>query len=178
MRRILVLFAHPALHKSRINSQLAAAVRSLDGVTFHDLYEAYPDFLIDVEKEQRLLLEHDLIVVQHPFYWYSTPAIFKEWMDLVLEYGFAYGPGGDRLHGKSWLQVLTAGGAKKSYGAEGHNVLTVEELLAPFVQTAHLCGMTYLDPLIVYGTLKLDQKTDVPLAAAAYRDRLIALRDG
>lgn len=94
MKRVLVLFAHPAVHKSRINRHLADAVRGLEQVTFHDLYEAYPDFLIDVPREQELLRSHDVIVVQHPFYWYSTPAIFKEWMDLVLEYGFAYGKGG------------------------------------------------------------------------------------
>ena len=63
----------------------------MEGVRLHDLYEAYPDFLIDVEAEQALLLEHDVIVFQHPVYWYSSPAILKEWQDLVLEHGFAYG---------------------------------------------------------------------------------------
>jgi glutathione-regulated potassium-efflux system ancillary protein KefG len=37
--RVLILFAHPALEKSRVNCRLADAVRRLDGVTFHDLYE-------------------------------------------------------------------------------------------------------------------------------------------
>ena len=49
-RRVLILFAHPALHKSRVNRRLAAAVRHLEGVTFHDLYEEYPDFNIDVAR--------------------------------------------------------------------------------------------------------------------------------
>ena len=72
--RILVLFAHPAFHKSRVQAVLVAAARAVEGVTFHDLYERYYDFQIDVEHEQRLVKEHDLIVFQHPLYWYSSPA--------------------------------------------------------------------------------------------------------
>jgi len=84
---VLILFAHPALEKSRVNRRLVAAVQGLEGVTFHDLYEAYPDFYIDVKHEQRLLEAHDIIAFQHPLYWYSTPSLLKEWQDLVLEHG-------------------------------------------------------------------------------------------
>jgi glutathione-regulated potassium-efflux system ancillary protein KefG len=52
------LFAHPAFQKSRVHRLLREGVRDLPGVSFHDLYEAYPDLDIDVEEEQRLLLEH------------------------------------------------------------------------------------------------------------------------
>ena len=55
------------------------------------------NFFIDVHAEQKLLLDHDIIIWQHPFYWYSAPAIIKEWMDLVLEHGFAYGENGRSL---------------------------------------------------------------------------------
>ena len=55
--RVLVLFAHPALEKSRVNRRLIRAAQGLEGVTFHDLYEAYPDFgayegVCMVEREQ------------------------------------------------------------------------------------------------------------------------------
>ncbi len=86
---LLVLFAHPAFHKSRVNRVLTRFVKETEGVTFHDLYEAYPDFHIDVAREQALLVRHDVIVFHHPFFWYSTPAILKEWQDLVLEHGWA-----------------------------------------------------------------------------------------
>lgn len=176
-RRILILFAHPALHKSRVNRQLAAAVRDLDGVTFHDLYAAYPDLLIDVPREQELLLGHDVVVFQHPFYWYSTPSIVKEWCDLVLEYGFAYGDKGDRLKGKAWIHALTAGGPDDAYKVEGYNRFTVRQLLTPLEQTANLCGMPFLAPFVVHGTLKLDPKTEIPQIAAAYRRMVENLRD-
>lgn len=95
--RILVLFAHPAFERSRVHRRLVAAARAQHGVTIHDLYEAYPDFDVDVRREQELLLAHDLIVLQHPFYWYSTPPLVKQWIDLVFEYGWAYGARGRRV---------------------------------------------------------------------------------
>ena len=100
---ILVLFAHPAFERSRVHRRLVDAVAELPGITFHDLYEAYPDFDVDVRREQKLLLEHDLVVLQHPFFWYSTPPLVKQWEDLVLEHGWAYGTGGNALHGKRLL---------------------------------------------------------------------------
>lgn len=113
-QKILVLFAHPAYRRSRSNRALRAAVEALDGVTFHDLYETYPDFAVDVDREQALLAEHDVIVCLHPFFWYSAPALVKEWLDLVLEHGWAYGHEGRQLEGKRWLQAVTVGGRQAS----------------------------------------------------------------
>src|SRR5262249_5428870 len=110
MRRILILFAHPVLERSRVNRRLLAAVRDLADVTVHDLYEAYPTLYIDAKREQRLLVDHDVIVFQHPFYWYSCPALLKEWQDLVLEHGWAYGHGGTQLRGKITFNAITTGG--------------------------------------------------------------------
>jgi glutathione-regulated potassium-efflux system ancillary protein KefG len=152
MSRILVLFAHPALEKSRVNRQLAAAVRELPGVTFHDLYEAYPEFDIDVHREQNLLIDHDVIVLQHPFFWYSTPALLKEWQDLVLEHGWAYGSEGKMLQGKRALNVVTTGGREQAYDPEGLNRFTMRQFLAPIRQTFRLCGVEYLPPFVVHGT--------------------------
>lgn len=92
--KVLILFAHPAYEQSVANRAMVSAIRELEGVTFNDLYEKYPDFFIDVEEEQRLLKEHQIIIFQHPFYWYSSPSLLKEWQDVVLDYGFAYGDGG------------------------------------------------------------------------------------
>ncbi len=177
-RRVLILFAHPALHKSRVNRRLAAAVQPLQGVTFHDLYEEYPDFNIDVRREQRQLTEHDALVLQHPFFWYSSPALLKEWIDLVLEHGWAYGPGGTQLHGKPLLQVITTGGGAQAYSRTGHNYFTVRELLTPYEQTARLCGMRYLPPFVIHGTHDLQTEDVIQPHVAAYVERVEELRDG
>jgi glutathione-regulated potassium-efflux system ancillary protein KefG len=176
-RRLLLLFAHPALHKSRVNHLLLSQVQSLSGVTVNDLYEAYPKFHINVAREQALLLEHDVIIFQHPFYWYSSPAILKQWQDLVLEFGFAYGKNGTRLHGKLFLTAISTGGPTSAYQRSGSNHFSIRELLAPFEQTARLCGMTYLPPFVVPGVLLMDDEQELAGYASNYRRALEALRD-
>jgi len=177
MPRVLVLFAHPAFEKSRINRRLLESIRDLDDVTIHDLYEAYPDFQIDVSAEQQRLVAHDVIVLHHPFYWYSAPAIVKEYLDLVLEHGFAYGSRGRALEGKVLVNVTTTGGPQAAYQIGGRNRFTMRQLLAPFDQTAVLCRMTYLAPFVVHGTHTLDAGADWP-AQRLYRLLVTQLRDG
>jgi len=176
-QKVLILFAHPALEKSRVNRRLVEAVHSLAGVTFNDLYQHYPDFDIDVPREQQLLVEHDVVIMQHPFYWFSTPALVKEWKDLVLEHGWAYGRGGTALRGKTLLTAMTAGGGEEAYCQTGYNRYTILEFLAPIERTAALCGMTYLPPFVVHGTHSLKEE-EIGRHAADYRRVIEALRDG
>ena len=176
-RRVLVLLAHPAYEKSRINRRLWHAVRELDGVTCHDLYEAYPEFDIDVPHEQALLTAADVVVLQHPFFWYSTPALVKQWEDLVLEHGWAYGSRGTALQGKGFLSVITTGGRLDAYHSKGHNRFTVRELLAPIEQTVTLCGMRYLPPFVAFGAHGMTDDA-ITRHAKDYRRVVAALRDG
>ena len=176
--RVLIIFAHPALSKSRINIELLNEVRGIEGVTVRDLYEEYPDFLIDVKKEQELLLENDLIIFQHPFYWYSSPAIIKEWEDLVLEFGFAYGPGGIALNGKMMMNAITAGGSFDSYSDKGIHFYKVRDFLKPFEQSSILCGMQYLPPFVVHGASGSKDSKEIALYRGLYGKIICALRDG
>lgn len=176
-RRVLVLFAHPAIQRSQANRRLVTAIRDVPGITFHDLYEEYPDLHINVRREQELLRAHDLIVWQHPFYWYSSPAILKEWQDLVLEYGFAFGEGGTALAGKQVLTAITTGGPRDSYQGGALNTWPIREFLRPFEQTARLCHMEYLPPFLVAGTLRREGQEAVKVCGEEYRDVLLALRD-
>lgn len=176
-RRILVLLAHPALDRSEVNRPLADATACVAGVTLVDLYAEYPDFQIDVDREQSRLLEHDAIVFLHPLYWYSTPAILKEWQDLVLEYGFAYGPDGTALRGKLFFNALTAGGQETAYCAKGYNHFTIRELLQPLEQTAALCGMYYLPPFALFGARSAFDGGQIDAHVADWVRVLEALRD-
>jgi len=177
-RRILILLAHPVLERSRVNRRLADAVKDLPGVTVHDLYEAYPSMNIDVKREQALLLEHDVVVLQHPFYWYSAPAIIKEWLDLVLEHGWAYGQHGKALAGKLALNVISTGGPDFAYRPDGFNRFTMRQLLAPFDQTFHLCQMKYLAPFVVHAAMRVETDEDIKPHVRAYAALLASLRDG
>lgn len=177
MRRILVLLAHPSLGRSEVNRPMADAVRGVDGITLVDLYGEYPSFQIDIDREQKRLLAHDVVVFQHPLYWYSTPAILKEWQDLVLEHGFAYGSDGTALHGKILFNALTAGGLEAAYRSEGYNHFTIRELLHPIEQTAALCGMIYLPPFALFGARTAIDEGRVEQHIDAWVCMLEALRD-
>jgi glutathione-regulated potassium-efflux system ancillary protein KefG len=156
---------------------MLAAIANLADITVRDLYAVYPDFMIDARREQALLLEHDLIVLQHPLYWYSSPAIIKEWLDVVLEESWAYGPGGTKLRGKFLLNALSTGGPTEAYHTKGRNRFAVRQLLAPYDQTAYLCGMGWLEPFVIHSGRKLDPAT-LTHKAETYRDLLVGLRDG
>lgn len=156
--KILILFAHPALEKSRINKYLIDGMEEIKGLTFHDLYQHYPDLDIDVELEQKLLLDNDIIIFHHPFYWYSTPAILKEWQDLVLTHGWAYGSQGKALEGKYFFNVVTTGGKEEAYQQGGHNNFTMKQFLAPLQQTANLCKMKFLPPFTIHGSLSISKE--------------------
>lgn len=148
--KILHLVFHPDLASSRVNrAWRERIVESGKVATSRDMYADYPDFRIDVEKEQELLLEHDRIVMQFPMYWYATPPLLKKWLDDVLTYGFAYGRTGTKLHGKDLMTLVSVGGQAKYYSGFD-KFATVHELLRPFQMTAALCGMNYAMPVWMY----------------------------
>lgn len=171
---VLLVLAHPALERSRANRALAKAAKGLSGVTFKDLYESYPDFVIDIEAEQAALAAHDVVALQFPLFWYSTPSLMKEWLDLVWLHGFAYGEGGDALRGKKLFVGCTTGATAKAYHAHGYNRFSMDEFLRPLEQTAHLCGMEWETPFVVHGA---SVKDDVALKAEAerYKARVASL---
>lgn len=170
-KNILIILVHPNLGQSRANRRLAQAAAQIDGVTVHDLYAEYPDFKVDVAREQALLLQADVVIFQHPFYWYSSPALLKQWQDVVLSYGFAYGSQGDKLKGKRFFNAISTGGPQKAYQAGGYNHYTISELLRPFQQMANLSGMIYQPPFVINGMLK-QSDADLDEAAIRYQQRI------
>lgn len=161
-----------------MNKALLAAVEGIEGVTVNDLYACYPDFLIDVKREQLLCENNDIIIFQHPFYWYSTPSIVKEWLDLVLQYGWAYGSKGKALQGKLSFQAITAGGGDGTYQKDGYNQFTIRELTSPFQATANLCGMQWLPPFVALGIHRGLADEQVQTYAGDYQRAVLALSQG
>ncbi len=149
--KILHLVFHPDLEKSRVNKIWKEHIEKSEKVAkSRDLYKEYKDFKVDVEKEQKDLVEHDKIVIQFPFYWYSSPSLLKQWLDDVLTYNFAYGEEGNKLAGKELQLILSVGGDENAYTKKGYNNFSVEEFLIPLQQTATLCKMVYLNPLYMH----------------------------
>ncbi|MEO8281500.1 MAG: NAD(P)H-dependent oxidoreductase [Ideonella sp.] len=156
---ILVIAAHPAMEYSRLNRRLMRAAAestpvdsgNANRIEVRDLYALYPDYLIDVAVEQAALSRATLVVWLHPIHWYSMPPLMKLWLDEVLAFGWAYGPGGGALRGKDLWLVASTGGAEDSYRPDGYNRYFFDAFLPPYEQTAALCGMRFLAPLVLHG---------------------------
>ena len=147
MKKVLVVYAHPNYTNSRMNKALVNQIESLDSVQVSNLYQKYPTGNINIVEEQQLILESDLIVLQFPFYWFNTTPLMKEWIDKVFIDGFAYGDGGDKLHGKDLMVCITTGGSKERY--DNDVMFNFPDLLKPFERTAIFCNMNYKTPFIV-----------------------------
>ncbi len=152
---IYVIAAHPAWRESRVNRPMMEAAQASRRTQVQDLYSSYPDYHIDVAAEQAAMAAASLVVLLHPIQWYSMPALQKLWMDEVLTYGWAYGEGdkgeGRALQGKDLWLVATTGGPEDSYHPQGYNRYFFDAFLPPYEQSAALCGMRFLPPLILHG---------------------------
>lgn len=153
----LVVMAHPDLAHSRVTRRVQQAFEAEPQLVLHDLYARYPDFWIDVDAERAALSAAQLVVWLHPVHWYGMPALMKQWMDTVLGYGWAYGPGGTALAGKDLWLCASAGGAEDSYRAmlgapsDDHpNVHPFDPFLPPYRQTAALTRMRWLPPSVFF----------------------------
>jgi len=156
---------------------MAEAAQSIDNIDFLDLYHLYPRHNINVEAEQKRILAADVIVFQFPVFWYSTPSIIKEWQDLVLEHGFAYGAGGDRLAGKYMMLAVTAAGSQDAYTPKGYQHYSLRTFLTPLEQTARLCRMHFLAPYVLFSSLHAEETDQLKPHVDGYVRLLEALRD-
>jgi glutathione-regulated potassium-efflux system ancillary protein KefG len=178
----LVLVSHPNLARSKAHARLLAAIRGIPGVEIRHLEALYPDRRIDITAEQAAAARARRIVFQFPFYWYTTPPMLKQWEDDVLEFGWAYGPGGTHLHGKTLQLVLSTGGPEATYHPDGYNRYAIRELLRPLEVTASLTGMKFAEPLVLWGVPNIpglvvpdDRGPAIDEFAASYRTLLARL---
>jgi len=168
---IYLVAAHPNWRESRINRRLRDAALETEGVRVCDLYQRYPDYCVDVAAEQAALAAARLVVLLHPMQWYSMPALQKLWLDEVLSYGWAYGVNGSALRGKDLWLVASTGGPQSSYHPQSYNRYFFDAFLPPYEQTAALCGMRFLPPLVLHGAHAIPEP-DVTAHVQVLRQRL------
>lgn len=171
MARIVIIHAHPYPNRSRAGRTLLSCVSGLEEVKVRSLYERYPDFSIDVGAEQAVLERAQLIVWQHPVYWYGPPPLLSLWFEKVLARGWAYGKNGDALRDKACLWVPTTGGDVDSYREGGMHGHSFDKFVPPLEQTARFCGMHWEPPLILHGSARATDEA-LRLRGLEYRERL------
>ena len=152
-----VLVVHPNIKQSRVNSALAKGAQSVADVEVRYLYDLYPDGKIDAAAEQAVLEKADRIVLQFPMYWYSSPALLKQWLDDVLAYGWAYGEK-QALKGKKLMLAVTTGGGEEFYQKDGLAGHTVAEFLVAYETIASYLGMRYEKMFITGGCLNISNE--------------------
>jgi len=176
MKKVLMLLAHSNFDNSLSNKIISEYVGASPDVTVRNLSDVSEDFNFDIEAEQAALIEAETIVLQFPFHWYSMPAIMKKWFDDVLAFGFAYGPGGDKLHGKRVIISLTTGGPAEAYTVDGANNYTVSQLVAPILESAKFCGMEVAETIASCGMLYIPDvmgdKDEVSKRAKEHAEKL------
>ena len=142
---ILVIATHPNIKESRVNKVWLESLKKENNITVRFLDEIYKeDKKINLDEEKKFLEKAERVVFQFPFYWYSMPALMREYFDEVLQFGWAYGPSGDALKGKEFLVALSVGAPEYSYMGGSYNNFTITELLRPLEATANAIQMTYL----------------------------------
>lgn len=160
---IYLIAAHPHWRESRVTRRLFAAAEGAASagarIDVNDLYGSYPDYAIDIEVEKARVEAADLLVLLHPIQWYSMPALQKLWLDEVLAYGWAYGEEGTALRGKDLWLVASTGATEDSYHPQGYNRYFFDAFLPPYEQTAALCGMRFLPPLVLHGARSTDRES-------------------
>lgn len=166
MPTIQILLCHPNYAKSKANRALAEAAAQVPGVVVTHLDGLYPDGKIDEEAETARLLAADRVVWQFPIQWYHTPAVFKQWQDVVLSRMFYVHAKdeGEQIAGRPVLVAATAGGDTQAYSAAGSNGFPLTDILVPLHATAHRCGLAWQEPYLVYQANRLKPEA---LAAAA-----------
>jgi glutathione-regulated potassium-efflux system ancillary protein KefF len=160
--RALVVFADPALHRSRISRCVGEAARSLPGVEVHDLYELYPDFFIDARRERQLVKQARLLVFVFQLGWYGMPSLLKEWFDTVFRPEWEQ-EGSQRLLGKACWAAVACNSQPEDYRVGGRHGRPLLDFLLPLEQTARACGMRWIAPHVFYGADRAD-----PAAASAH----------
>lgn len=133
-----MILAHPAIEKSIGNKTISESLAKEENVEVRHLDKLYPDFQIDVVSEQEALLKADTIVFQFPLFWYSMPAILKQWIDSVFLYGFAFGSE-SILNQKRIIVSFTIGSPIKGYPND-----IVQKIVFPLQGLAKYCNLNYI----------------------------------
>lgn len=152
MVNILIVSGHTNLDDSVANKEILYRLKELlPDLEFDLLSELYPDYKIDVEKEQEKLKKADIIVLQYPIFWYSMPSLLEKWMEEVFQHGFSHGTTGDKLKGKKLIISFTTGAPEEAYTKEGRMAYTIEDFLNPIKATCKQCQMVYYGAVKTYG---------------------------
>jgi len=159
--KTLIMVIHPDIASSVINKRWVDELgKHPEKYEVRLLHQLYPDGKIDVAAEQKLIEQYDKIVFQFPFYWFNCPPLFKQWLDEVLTYGWAYGSkSGYKVAGKKIALALSVGIDEHEYHSAAKYKYTLAELTRPFELTFEYVKADYR-PFFAYYGIELNSEKD------------------
>jgi glutathione-regulated potassium-efflux system ancillary protein kefF len=165
MPKALIVYGHPTPELSTANAETLRVVTETLGenVEVRELASHRVNGSFDIAAEQQALMEADVIVLQFPVFWYSVPALLKQWLDDVFTYGFAYGSDGDKLAGKTLVVAASAGANAEIYAEKLPN--NFPEIFNPLENTAAFSRMKWAEPVYVYSALSMPGTEDIARSA-------------
>lgn len=181
MSNILIISGHTDLKASVANKTILEVLeKELPNARIERLDTLYPDFKIDVKKEQENLLWANIIVLQFPVFWYSAPSILERWMEESFQHGFSHGSKGDKLKGKKLILSFTTGAPAEMYHKDGAMKYEIEDFLPCYKAMCNLTGMEYCGYIFtgcVGYTTRFDQQAieKQKVESTKHAERLIEL---
>lgn len=134
--KTLIINAHPTPEQSHTQSFFKEVIMSLSNVSYIELTKHLPT----IEE----ILGYERIIFQFPVYWYSSPALLKNWLDNTFL------SDENRLKNVELGLVTIFGVSQSHYQAGGKERYTPSEMLRPFEMLANHLGMIYLPPFTVF----------------------------
>lgn len=169
--KTLVIFSHGYQAQSVSNVAIADEFAKA-GFEVRNLEVLYPNGTIDVAVEQAAVEAADVIIFQHPIFWYSLTPMLKKWQDEVQTYGWAYGSETAKMKGKKFIHSYTTGAPREVYSDDA-----VKDLSASLRLSAGFTGMDFVGSFGKFGQLAMtnpNAKED----AIAYAQEVIAFVKG
>lgn len=152
MKKTLVVVSHPDMNHSTVHRHWVKTLEQYhEHLTIHELYKTYPSEKIDVKHEQRLIEQHENLILQFPVYWFNCPPLLKKWLDEVLTYGWAYGKDGHQMAKKKVGLAVSAGIQESDYEAQGRYKSSLQNILSPFELTMQYVNADYQPLFAFYG---------------------------
>ncbi|MCH5462421.1 NAD(P)H-dependent oxidoreductase [Lactobacillus sp. LC28-10] len=142
--KTLVVVGHPQIEDSSTQQFLKEAA-NLPDVIWHPV----TSFAVNVAAEQALIKQADRLVLQFPLYWYSAPAILKNWLDQVLTRHFVYPAAMGGLVGKELGIAVSLGSPAKNFAAGAGEDFSISQIMIPFQALANKTQMTFLPTFII-----------------------------
>lgn len=181
MAKIVSIYAHPN-HKASLANQLIMEEfkKLLPSLDAADLGALYPNYKMDIKREQDRLKNAEMIIFQYPFWWYGAPSLLHAYIEQVFAHGWAYGHGGEALKGKSLTLSFTTGAPEADYSPQTLLHHNITDYLTGMMSTAAFTGMAYrgavysfeMIPFDAAGKSSQEMKDKVAAKAKDHAERL------